>query len=182
MKVLLVLIMSIVAVVSAGSCPTMKIYGQPNCLPKSEYHPYWQRTLTFTSANGPCFKKGSGQPVSPTNLFFWNCLVNEGEMVSLGHRCASSTRAGWISPVNALTQHVVALPPMPHSALEPRYIVFWLNILCLPWCFPFQKILFCSLPMLVPSVGSTFVARAWMQKYQKLHIQHNLSSCNYIPF
>ena len=70
MKVLLVLIMSIVAVVSAGSCPTMKIYGQPNCLPKSEYHPYWQRTLTFTSANGPCFKKGSGQPVSPTNLFF----------------------------------------------------------------------------------------------------------------
>jgi len=40
-----------------GTCPTADAYGQPACLSKDDYHPYWLRTKTF-KGNGPCFDNG----------------------------------------------------------------------------------------------------------------------------
>ncbi len=74
MKVSIVFFAASITVALAG-CPTKKIYNQPNCLPKSEYDPYWQRTLTFTSANGPCFK-GSKEPVSLGKLMLYKKFAN----------------------------------------------------------------------------------------------------------
>ncbi len=62
MKVFLVFFAASIAAATASTCPTKKIYKQPNCLPKSEYHPYWQSHLKFTSPNGPCFE--DTEPVS----------------------------------------------------------------------------------------------------------------------
>ena len=117
MKVSIVFFAASITVALAG-CPTKKIYNQPNCLPKSEYDPYWQRTLTFTSANGPCFK-GSKEPVSLGKLMLYKKLLTL--FVLLGHRCALSTRVGYRFPVNVLTLPVAALLPLPHSAPELRY-------------------------------------------------------------
>ena len=51
-----------------SDCTSTKLYGADNCLDKSQYHPHWLSTsggLTFTSDDGPCFKRsGEGQPVS----------------------------------------------------------------------------------------------------------------------